>query len=465
MKEILRTLEDEVGVSLGDIGSGSLDAVGHRLNQLEKALLLNDLTLPLEIAVPVLGPLADALFGGDAALEKAVRQSKRILRGIQRVVETASKTQSLYDLSPLQRLMFDTFEVSAVGDAIPLRMCMAELVTGSVCYMTEEGRVLYGNADPGKCDHVYQPPNTREINLVLGATASAALPGFFPEQSLIAKYVQETSPLRGRFVDGGLHGALPMKAAVDLGADRVVAITASPAELDRHDPGRVFPIFHNPRRALDIVSHQLTEAQTAPLGGWCDDVARIHIRPLIRVHGFLEVHPGLVRINLDYGYMRAHDYYRAGRGELEGLNVWRLLAGSLLAEAITELRMEALDLEKAVRPLPKGGLQNRKRLNSFRKATLDRIRALKHEIATAVETRIAIFGPESVPLEIDGVEIRAEDWWLRWETQAPGDYSYSLVNRTEFADPWSPLPVYDPATGVRWESASEVPAAPSPRLA
>jgi hypothetical protein len=459
LKEIERVLEQRLGTSLEDVGTGDLDTMAARLNRIEKAFLVNDITSWLG-ALPGLA-VVDAI--GDDALKAAIQELMKALRAVIDVVDTASGIRSLYDLSPLQRLIFEQFDVATVGDELPLRMCMADLVTGSVCYMTEEGRVLYGNADPGKCDDVYQPPNSREINLVLGATASAAMPGLFPEESLIAKYVQDSSPVRGRFVDGGLHGALPMKAAVDLGADRVVAISASPVELDRHDPRRVFPLFHNARRALDIVSHQLTESQATPLGGWCDNVARIHIRPLIRVHGFLEVHPGLVRINIDYGYMRAHDYYRAGRGELEDLNVWRLLAGSLLAETITELRMEVLELEKSVRPLPAGGLQNRKRLKSFRKATLDRIRALKHEVAAAVETRIAIFGSESVPLEIDGVGIRAEDWWLQWETQAPGDYSYSLV--TEFTDPWSPLPVYDEAIGVRWESASEVPAAPSPQLA
>ncbi len=138
-----------------------------------------------------------------------------------------------------------------------------------------------------------------------GAIASASIGVMFPPTKLGDGY----------YVDGGHRDILPLQAAIDLQADTIFAVLASPIELDpptleHPEPARE---TYAQRTVLDIALRSLI---SIPL----DEILRNEIRPpanwngtyrlvapTVALHDMLTIDPGLIRINIDYGYMRAAD--------------------------------------------------------------------------------------------------------------------------------------------------------------
>ncbi len=138
-----------------------------------------------------------------------------------------------------------------------------------------------------------------------GALASASIGVIFPPVKLGDGY----------YVDGGHRDILPRQAAIDLQADTIFAVMASPAELDpptlEHPEPK--PESYAQKRMLDIALRSL-------IGVSLDEILRNEIRPpanwngtyrlvapTVALHDMLTIDPGLIRINIDYGYMRAAD--------------------------------------------------------------------------------------------------------------------------------------------------------------
>jgi hypothetical protein len=61
------------------------------------------------------------------------------------------------------------------------------------------------------------------------------------------------------------------------------------------------------RSVLDFAFDELADDDVEPFGGWGEGVKVTTIRPSFNLHDPMVVEPGLIRISLDYGWMRAAD--------------------------------------------------------------------------------------------------------------------------------------------------------------
>src|SRR5262249_604478 len=113
------------------------------------------------------------------------------------------------------------------------------------------------------------------------------------------------------YVDGGVRWVLPLKAALGFDSELIIAVNASPPGVG---PAAVY--FAN-ASLLDIAERSVTaillwEVQERHL-----EVAKLEalqqkkrvwvVTPRISVHDTLSIDPGLIDINIGYGYMRAAD--------------------------------------------------------------------------------------------------------------------------------------------------------------
>ena len=126
-------------------------------------------------------------------------------------------------------------------------------------------------------------------------------------------------------------------------------------------------------------------------------IRAIVIHPELAVHDTMTVHPGLIAINRDYGWLRAAERH-LGLGE----------AAEELHRRIITLRMRIIRLEERLLENPE---PSRRDFLTLRGAK--------------VELRDAVRSAHDTPLP-DG----AEDWWTTWERHV-------VTPTTE--PPWMPL--------------------------
>jgi len=273
--------------------------------------------------------------------------------------------QSVFNLNPIRAKLNANLNPGAVAHSgVELRLVAVSLETGKVRYITQDGRVLETDgkpvpgANPTACaveraahnaavqgyiaaGSTMQAARTVEDrreamadirraaaqvsstkakldqcmataqesgvagNLVVavadGVIASASIPCVFPPVVLGADH----------YVDGGIRWVLPLKAALDFNSDTIIAINASP-------PGvPPAPIYYANANLLDIAERSvldilLWEVQERHLEATKVEASQQGKRvwvvtPRVDVHDTLTIDPGLIDINMGYGYMRGAD--------------------------------------------------------------------------------------------------------------------------------------------------------------
>jgi len=275
---------------------------------------------------------------------------------------------SIFTLEPTRAMIVKYLNAAAVANSgVELRIVTVSLDSGAIRYITQDGRVLetdgrqvagnnpnvcfaersaYNRAvaarrgasqmlgqasrmDRGEALKEYREAQAEEakarkrldqclaaavasgvanrlvVNVADGVMASSAIPCVFPPVALGDE----------SYVDGGIRWVLPMKAALDFNTDSVVAINASPFGIQ---PAR---LGYRNANMLDIAERSVIEilhweAQERHL-----DVAKSQamqqrqkvwiVAPRIAVHDSMTIDPGLIDINIGYGYMRAADVMTA----------------------------------------------------------------------------------------------------------------------------------------------------------
>lgn len=134
------------------------------------------------------------------------------------------------------------------------------------------------------------------VDLRAAVMASAAIPVVFGLERLAGEM----------YGDGGLREVVPIQAAIELGADEVFAVSASPIGLaaGSYRDARIADLG---ARVLDILLTEVVADDLRPSGG---PPVRL-IAPDEEVHGIRTIDPGLIQISRDYGYMRASDVLAA----------------------------------------------------------------------------------------------------------------------------------------------------------
>lgn len=180
---------------------------------------------------------------------------------------------------------------------LKLRLAVTALRAGVLRYVTESGTIVEDDATTPVAGLAAGP-----VDVLEGALASASVPLVFPPRPLADD----------DYVDGGVLQNVPVRAAVHLGATRIIAVLAIPLRIAREEHD--FAADHAANiglRALGIIS--LADRQRENLAiDLAPGVRLATIDPVVDVVGFFEAEVGLLRINRDYGWMRAADVLAEG---------------------------------------------------------------------------------------------------------------------------------------------------------
>jgi hypothetical protein len=252
--------------------------------------------------------------------------------------------------------------------------------------------------------------------VVAGTLASAAIPGAFPPVLINGHLC----------FDGGVTDTLPTRAVVNDIADfrrdgepvRVVTIRCNPhpssagmaplllsVPRGRPSDAENEPVLYSPSEADDMnllsylpsllstMSSEIDRGDDAALSQFGDDIDSIDISPTFNVNGTGQIDPGLIRIQLAYGWMRAFDVLSGGP------------AAIFSSDEITLARMHAWRLEELSRTVP-GSPGGRR----FVAAAIPKIRQMKVFVKQKVDARIEQYGDASMPRHQD----KHFAWDARW---------------------------------------------------
>jgi NTE family protein len=259
---------------------------------------------------------------------------------------------------------------------LQLRLAVTSLRAGVLRYVAEDGTIVESDARtpaPG--------PAAGPVDLVDGAIASASVPMVFPPHPMADD----------DYVDGGVIEIVPVAAAAALGATRIIAVVAVPLALPRDERDyAAAPAGYIGLRSMGMIG--VAERQISNLNVHLPEGAALTtIDPVVDVVGLFEVEPGLLRINKDYGWLRAADVMAEGDAAMRA---------DIAADthAIVEERREAWRLEES--------LWAAGRIGDGDAGTLALVREHKEHIRALVDRRKQLGFP--VP---DG----CEDWWTGYE--------------------------------------------------
>lgn len=226
----------------------------------------------------------------------------------------------LLTLEPMERMFtgvedgplpaVDETAIAASGRT--LRMTVTTLGSGAALLVDEQGRFRRESDDSVE-------PDLPVIGPIQGALASASIPLVFPARRVGGEAL----------VDGSVLRNLPMEAAVHSGAHDIIAVLATsltPPTLPTNfnDAGMA-------RMQLHVLSANLRDGQMRSLRFQRPEGSVLKvIEPTVEVIGPLEVTPELVRIDMDYGWMRAAevmlgdpDRVAMARGASDGVTIAR----------------------------------------------------------------------------------------------------------------------------------------------
>jgi hypothetical protein len=270
---------------------------------------------------------------------------------INNVLNLLTEADSFFTLDPIATLLdqgdFSPGLLNSSG--IDLAMSMVSLTMGALRYVRfaglKNGRAVgYLVERDGMTTLRSSVAEIGDaIDMKTAMLASAAAPMFFAPQ-LIKGPNDAVAEL---YTDGGVRELVPVQAAIDMGADRVFALDCNapygvPGTSWPHPmPGTPTGI---PGIALTVLGELLDEVgldDTRP-----PDPAHVkfwHARPMFEIGGDMEIDPGAIRANIDYGRDCAFDAFD-GAVRTDGRR--RLLG--LLGQRIAIARRNALDAERTL---------------------------------------------------------------------------------------------------------------------
>jgi predicted acylesterase/phospholipase RssA len=342
-----------------------------------------------------------------------------MLSDLKDFADTFKIAHGIYNLQPIEDMARQKVSFQLLGN-IRLRMATVGLQSGAIRYITEFGRLVDDPALPS--DDFHSP----QVDIVRGMIASAAIPLFFEMQNLAGDW----------YVDGGLRQVAPIEAAIAMGATEVYAVVAPTPLAPETDFTHKGLVDIGTRAATDITIDQILTDNIAPFGGWGIPV---HIfRPNIEVEPSRTIDPGLIRINMAYGFMRAFDVLSKRAADVKAalirlsdqiastrLQIWTKEEDALLRWGI--MTSEVSDPNSDGNPDPLTVLL-------FSNDVGD-MRALKNSLLGLVECRLSIAGQESVPPD-------ATYWAVSWEAHQwdPANLPGSELNLPN--SPWDRIIMY-----------------------
>ncbi len=178
-----------------------------------------------------------------------------------------------------------------------LRLAVTALRAGVLRFVTEDGTIVEADARTPVAGEAAGP-----VDLVDGAIASASVPMVFPPHPMADD----------DYVDGGVIEIVPVRAASALGARRILAVVAMPLTLPRDERDYAdAPAGYIGLRSMGMIG--VAERQLSNIDVHLPEGTTLTtIDPVVDVVGLFEIEPGLLRINKDYGWLRAADLLAEG---------------------------------------------------------------------------------------------------------------------------------------------------------
>lgn len=363
----------------------------------------------------------------------AVARSAGSLRRI--AADFRSDGDAAYSLAPVEARVRAELEADRVSASrARIRISAVALESGALRWADETGALWEADATT--------PADGGPVDLVDAVLASSAFSPAFPPRRMAGE----------TYVDGGFRTVIPVRGVRALGAGPVVAIACASDGIGRSRPMAGANVLQVALRAagatLGEVAHRDVEDLRRGPG--------ILVDPTVDVHGFLEVDPGRIAIDVDLGRMVAAERV-AGVGGLDRILAARgpgapavedpdgLAESDALTRAVALLRLGAWDDEERL-------LEGKPRVGASR--ALAGVRARKWLLRRVVAARAAC--PGAMPRGTDA-------WPASFERHA---------GRPVLRDPWAtlsagnggPVPAVDPdrfvpgpftmvvqGTGERWQ--------------
>ncbi|AQP43831.1 patatin-like phospholipase family protein [Tessaracoccus flavus] len=303
----------------------------------------------------------------------------RIGSDLNTIWQGLERTRSLYRPGPvLGRLLepetFDPARVRLSGST--LRVAMVALESGELRYMTERGTLV---------DRQNRPLGNTAHDLTVGVLASCSIPAVFRPVPI----GDET------YVDGGARENLPAELALNhLGVGRTYVISSQSLGVQRRASMANADLFTVVMRSTEILIDEAGRDELA----YAEATGATVVYPELGVHDAMVVHPGLIAINMAYGWFRAAEQHL----ELDD-------RAAAQHRRIIDLRIRILDLEQ--------------RFLGLESPTSRDLMVLR---SAKVELRDAVRGAHTTPLP-DG----AEQWWTQWERHP---------EPPTMQPPWMPMP-------------------------
>jgi predicted acylesterase/phospholipase RssA len=425
----------------------------------------------------VLATVADILLPPGAFAGLIADEIEDVERDLTRAAEIFSeKGKSLLDLTPTRRLADRNLRADAIKDSGKrLRLISVGLEDGHIYIVTEKGELIR-NADTTSAAGMTTPYGRRNVYeleatdlhdaLLRGAMASAAIPMTFPPEVLSA-----TSGHTVTCVDGGVREVLPLKEATYIaekeladtpGRAGIIGIFAGnvgnidgayfiePGWLPRRDY-RDATLLDIAKRGADIAVDEVALDELRRMKGGAGDVDLIPIFPLFPVTETSLIDPGLIQIQIAYGYMTAYDSIRYHFGEIdEGTYSQLFITTNFIAQA----RRTAWEIEQEQEltgsPAPGPGWSW-----IWEEGAVGRLRSIKRQIAQALWVRVvAAQTYECVPtlLQMSNLAVGNRnglyDWYKEYEyhsfnspyympTVAHSSGTGSVFNRGWENTPWT----------------------------
>ena len=257
---------------------------------------------------------------------------------------------------------------------LQLRLTVTALAAGETRYITEDGSIVAADA------HTPAPGTTpQQTDVSDGLLASSSVPMVF-----------EPRPIGDDvYVDGGALQNIPVRAAVELVAQHIVAVLGVPltAPRDTRDFTTVDFVGILLRAASQIGFYDRQRANLAVPRP--DGVSLIVIEPTLDVVGPFEVAQGLMLLDMDYGWMRAAE------------------ATAHLTDEVRAQAMTASDAATAARERAWYAEEALWSAAEVTDAELDDVRAITTQVHRAMTARhhLGLVSPAGV-----------EAWWQGYET-------------------------------------------------
>ncbi len=196
------------------------------------------------------------------------------------------RTKSMYRPGPvlLQLLDPEVFDPARVRNAgTTLRIAMVALESGALRFMREDGALV--DREGTLVDAGPHP-------LATGVLASCSIPAVFRPVPLGAE----------TYVDGGVRENLPAQLAIEhLGADRTYVISSKGIDIAARQSMRDADLFAIIMRSTEILIDEAGRDEME----YASRTDATVIQPELDVHSAMSVDPGLIAINIDYGWLRA----------------------------------------------------------------------------------------------------------------------------------------------------------------